>query len=78
MLLKDHFEQCILKHMRGEGEVERTDEDEDYEDALGEGTLSLSNPRIWGTAEGKRLLELELEDLLFYHQMKQRVSPENS
>jgi hypothetical protein len=78
VLFTDHFMQGIFKHMRGEGEVERTDEDEDPEDALGEGTFSLSNPRIWGTTEGRRLFELELTDRLFYHQMEQGVSLEKS
>jgi len=77
MLFTDHFRQGILKHMRGEGEVERPDKDyEDYEDTLGEGTFGLSNPRIWGTTEGKRLFELELTDRLFYHQMEQSLGLE--
>ena len=47
VLLTDHFMECIFKHVRGEGEVEQTDEDyDDYDDALGKGTFGPSNPTI--------------------------------
>ena len=63
--------------MKGEGEVERADKHfEDHEDALGEGTFSLSNPGIWGITEGKRVSELELTDRLFYQHLEQSLGPE--
>ena len=57
-----------------EGEVEK--HYKDYEDALGEGTFSLSNPGIWGITEGKRVSELELTDRLFYQHLEQSLGPE--
>ena len=43
----------------------------DYDDALGDGVFGLSRGEIWGSAEGKERLELEISDRLFGH----RVAP---
>ncbi|KAF8963428.1 hypothetical protein BDZ97DRAFT_1820866 [Flammula alnicola] len=56
-LFTDHF-------MQGAGEPAWTYED--YEDAFGDGS-NLSDPRIWGTREGKERFELALADRLFDH-----------
>ena len=60
--------QGLYKHMRGAGESEWTYEDN--EDAFGDGNLS--NPKIWGTSEGKERFELALADRLFDHRMSQQ------
>ena len=44
---------------------------EDYDDAFGDGS-NLSNPRIWGTREGKERFELALADRLFDHRISQQ------
>ena len=64
-LFRDHFLQGVLKHMKGAGEPTW-----DNEDAFG-GGFDLSRQEIWGGAEGKRRLELELTDRLFENQIAQ-------
>ena len=50
--------------MKGVGEPTR-----DYGDALGDsGGFDLSRQDIWGDAEGKERLEVELSNRLFGHQ----------
>lgn len=66
-LFTDHFMQGLFKHMKGAGEVGWTYED--YDDAFGDGSLNLSNAKIWDTEEGKWHLELTLADRLFEHQV---------
>ncbi len=56
--------QGIFKHMKGAGEPEWTSQDDD--DAFGEGSFNLSNPKVWGTKEGKERFEFALVDRLFY------------
>ena len=68
-LFRDHFLQGVLKHMKGAGEPTW-----DYEDALGGGAFDLSREEIWGSAEGKEQLELEILDRLFEHQVAQDLS----
>ncbi|KAM6498894.1 hypothetical protein JOM56_006842 [Amanita muscaria] len=69
-LFTDHFMQGLFKHMKGAGEPAWTYED--YDDAFGDG-FNLSNPRIWGTREGKERFELALVDRLFDHRIFQQV-----
>jgi len=69
VLFTDHFMQGLFKHMKGAGEPAWTYED--YDDAFGDGS-NLSNPRIWGTREGKEHFELALADRLFDHRISQQ------
>jgi len=68
-LLRDHFLQGILKHMKGAGEPTW-----DYEDTFGDGAFDLSRRQIWGSDEGKECLELELANRLFEHQVAQDLN----
>ncbi|KAI0777726.1 hypothetical protein BD413DRAFT_602027 [Trametes elegans] len=61
-LLRDHFLQGLLKHVKGRGERHWD---------FGPGALDLSDVRTWGTEEGKERLELELENRLYEHRLKQ-------
>ena len=63
----DHFMQGIFKHMKGAGEPEWTQDDDD---TFGEGNLS--NPNFWSTGKGKERLELALADGLFDHHLVQQ------
>jgi len=54
-LFRDHFLQCVLKNMKGAAEPTW-----DYEDALGGGSVDLSNMNIWGGESGKAHLEFEM------------------
>ncbi|KAI8970880.1 hypothetical protein BD414DRAFT_518217 [Trametes punicea] len=60
-LLRDHFSQGLLKHVKGRGERHW-----DFSRPL-----DLSDARLWGTDEGKERLEVELEHRLFLHRLKQ-------
>jgi hypothetical protein len=68
-LFIDHFMRGLFKHMKGSGEPAWTYED--YDNAFGDGA-DLSNPKIWGTREGKELFELALADRLFDHRLLQQ------
>ena len=70
-LFIDHFMQGIFKHMRGESEPAWTYED--YDNAFGEGSFNISNPKIWGTREGKERFELALTDRLLDHRVQQEL-----
>ncbi|KIJ94207.1 hypothetical protein K443DRAFT_683938 [Laccaria amethystina LaAM-08-1] len=60
ILFRDHFFQCVLKNVKGAtGEPTW-----DYED----GGFDLSRQDIWGGAEGKERLEVELSNRLFGYQ----------
>ncbi|KAI0372001.1 hypothetical protein BV20DRAFT_941114 [Pilatotrama ljubarskyi] len=61
-LLRDHFLQGLLKHVKGRGERHWD---------FGSGALNLSDARVWGTADGKERLEVELENRLSEHRSKQ-------
>ncbi|KAI0674355.1 hypothetical protein C8Q78DRAFT_1067406 [Trametes maxima] len=61
-LLRDHFLQGLLKHVKGHGERHWD---------FGAGALDLSDMDVWGTAEGKERLEVELENRLCEHRLKQ-------
>lgn len=69
-LFTDHFMQGLLKHMKGAGDVGWTYED--YDDAFSDGSFNLSNSKIWGTEEGKKLFEVALADRLFDHRISQQ------
>ena len=62
-LLRDHFLQGLLKHVKGSGERHW-----DFRS----GALDLSDGALWGTGEGKERLEVELEHRLFDHRSKQQ------
>ncbi|KAH9051295.1 hypothetical protein EDB83DRAFT_1301064 [Lactarius deliciosus] len=73
-LFTDHFMQGIFKHMKSAGEVSWSCED--FDDAFGDGSFTLSNPKIWGTEEGRKRFELTLSDRLFDHRISQQGKPE--
>ena len=68
-LLRDHFLQGVLKHMKGAGEPTW-----DYEDNLSDGAFDLSRQEIWGNSEGRERLELELADRLFDYRVAQDLN----
>ncbi|KAF8515705.1 hypothetical protein BU17DRAFT_51453 [Hysterangium stoloniferum] len=74
-LFTDHFMQGLFKHMKGPGE--RVWTFEDYDEAFGDGSFVLSNPKIWGTKEGKERLELALVDRLLDHRISQQDTSES-
>jgi hypothetical protein len=57
-LFRDHFLQGVLKHVKG----------------AGDDGFDLSRQEVWGSAEGKERLELEIFDRLFEHQISQDLS----
>ncbi|KAI0746833.1 hypothetical protein C8Q80DRAFT_1121547 [Daedaleopsis nitida] len=65
-LLRDHFTQGLLKHVKGPGEKQW-----DYDSTFGIGAFDLSDSTVWGTEEGKERLELELENRLFEYRLRQ-------
>jgi hypothetical protein len=68
-LLRDHFLQGLLKHVKGAGEPTW-----DYDEAFGDGAFDLSRQELWESAEAKERLELELSERLFEHQVAQDLS----
>ncbi|KAH9896917.1 hypothetical protein C8Q73DRAFT_834944 [Cubamyces lactineus] len=62
-LLRDHFLQGLLKHVKGSGERHW-----DFRS----GALDLSDDALWGTEQGKERLEVELEHRLSDHRVKQQ------
>ncbi|KAH9852582.1 hypothetical protein C2E23DRAFT_885712 [Lenzites betulinus] len=60
--LRDHFAQGLLKHVKGRGERHWN---------FSSGAMDLSDAKVWGTPEAKERLELELENRLFEHRMRQ-------
>ena len=46
---------------------------EDYDDAFGDGSFTMSNPKIWGSREGKEGFEIALADRLFDHRVQQEL-----
>jgi hypothetical protein len=70
-LFTDHFMQGIFKHMKGASEPVWTYED--YDDAFGDGSFNMSNPKVWGTREGKKRFELALTDRLLDHRVQQEL-----
>ena len=68
--------QGLFKHVKGAGESGWTYED--YDNAFGDGSFSLSNATIWETREGKKRLELALADRLFDHRVSQQDTQRTS
>ncbi|KDQ19253.1 hypothetical protein BOTBODRAFT_102284, partial [Botryobasidium botryosum FD-172 SS1] len=67
-LLCDHFHQGLLKHVKGAGEPSW-----DFEDTMGNSDdFDLYNVDVWGTRQGKEVLELCLADRLQDHLLQQR------
>ncbi|KIL68758.1 hypothetical protein M378DRAFT_157881, partial [Amanita muscaria Koide BX008] len=66
-LLRDHFRQCILRHVKGAGKPTTTDTvrrfDPDID--LGPGGFDLASGSWWSTSEGKKQLEAELRERLW-------------
>ncbi|KAI9439241.1 hypothetical protein H4582DRAFT_2075902 [Lactarius indigo] len=69
-LFRDHFMQGIFKHMKGA--VEARWSCEDFDDAFGDGSFKLSNPKIWGTEKGRKQFGLALSDRLFDYRISQQ------
>ena len=45
----------------------------EYDDAFGDGSFNMSNPKIWGAGEGKTRFELALADGLLDHRVQQEL-----
>jgi hypothetical protein len=73
-LFSDHFMQGIFRHVKGSGELAWTYEESDG--IFGTGCFDLSNPKIWGTREGKGLFELAFSDGLVDHRISQQSATE--
>ena len=70
-LLRDHFHQCVLRHVKGAGESEDRVFDRDLD--LGSGGFNLETGSWWSSTEGRRQLEAELATRL--HPLSERKSP---
>jgi hypothetical protein len=57
-LLRDHFRQCILRHVKGAGESDQRSFDPDLD--LSVGGFNLESSSWWSNVEGKKQLEAEL------------------
>ncbi|KIL58847.1 hypothetical protein M378DRAFT_170124 [Amanita muscaria Koide BX008] len=64
-LLRDHFRQCILRHVKGAGEVIDTGRRFDPDIDLRPGGFDLASGGWWSTSEGKKQLEAELRSRLW-------------
>ncbi|KAF8526869.1 hypothetical protein BU17DRAFT_82304 [Hysterangium stoloniferum] len=64
-LLRDHFRQCVLRHVKGAGEVNDAQKRFDPDIDLGSGRFNLATGSWWSTAEGKKQLEAELRGRLW-------------
>jgi len=70
-LLRDHFRQCVLRHVKGAGECEdQRPFDPDLD--LGAGGFNLESGSWWSGVEGRKQLEAELAGRL--HHMSVAVS----
>jgi hypothetical protein len=64
-LLRDHFRQCVLRHVKGAGESDdQRSFDPDLD--LGAGGFNLESGGWWSGAEGKKQLEAELSGRLHH------------
>jgi hypothetical protein len=59
-LLRDHFRQCVLRHVKGAGEGNDTERRFDPDIDLGVGGFDLTTGNWWSSSEGKKQLEAEL------------------
>lgn len=64
-LLRDHFRQCLLRHVKGAGECQDTNRRFDPDIDLGAGGFNLMDGSWWSGSEGKRQLEVELAGRLW-------------
>jgi len=59
-LLRDHFRQCVLQHVKGAGEVGGVERSFDPDIDLSPGGFSLEQGSWWSGGQGKKQLEAEL------------------
>jgi len=64
-LLRDHFRQCVLRHVKGAGEGNDTQRRFDPDIDLGAGGFNLETGSWWSGSEGKKHLEAELAGRLW-------------
>ena len=64
-LLRDHFRQCVLRHVKGAGEGQDTHRQFDPDIDLCAGGFNLAAGSWWSSSEGKRQLEAELAGRLW-------------
>jgi len=73
-LLRDHFHQCLLRHVKSDGECHESQRHFDPDIDLGQGGFNLSTGSWWSSSEGKKQLEAELAGRLWGFTSKNRVS----
>ena len=59
-LLRDHFRQCLLRHVKGAGKSDERQRHFDPDIDLRRGGFNLSTNSWWSGCEGKKQLEAEL------------------
>jgi len=64
-LLRDHFRQCVLRHVKGAGEGSDAERRFDPDIDLGVGGFDLTTGNWWSSPEGKEQLEAELATRLW-------------
>jgi hypothetical protein len=64
-LLRDHFRQCVLRHVKGAGESNEPQRRFDPDIDLHAGGFNLTTGSWWSGSEGKRQLEAELAGRLW-------------
>ena len=62
-LLRDHCHQCVLRHVKGAGEV--IDMERPFDPDLSSGGFTLEQGSWWSTLQGKKQLEAELSARLW-------------
>ena len=72
-LLRDHFRQCVLRHVRGAGESDEPQRRFDPDIDLGQGGFNLSTNSWWSSSEGKKQLEAELAGRLWGFTAKNKI-----
>jgi len=65
-LLRYHFRQCVLRHVKGAGES-NNERSFDPDLDLGAGGLNLESGGWWSGLEGKKQMEAELAGRLYDH-----------
>lgn len=64
-LFRDHFRQCVLRHVKGAGERDDNERHFDPDIDLHVGGFNLSTGNWWSGSEGKKQLEAELATRLY-------------
>jgi len=64
-LLRDHFRQCVLRHVKGAGEVNDVERPFDPDVDLSSGGFNLEQGSWWSGGQGKKQLEAELSSRLW-------------